>query len=211
MKKLLVLSGLVWCTLQNNVQAQTAAGSLKWDAKFSAGFSAGNPTEKDFLSNGITAFHNHIPWNLEVKRSLVKSITSGISINKRGFEGTFFTQKQKFSSTGFSPVLLYNLKDLLIIGGGPSVYFIRHKDYNVNSKLVDKMSKIGFELKSSFRFPQKSRFYSHIDASYSYVGRVKQFEFCDVTAKPDNDVLFYYARNINMSYMLFGLGIGYRL
>jgi urocanate hydratase len=216
-KKLFVLIGLILYTLQNIAQIQTANKPLKWDLKFSTGFSLDNPTEKDFTSNewwppsAITSIHNHIPWNLEVKRSLVKNVTYGISINKRGFEGTFFTQKQKFSSTGFSPVIIYNLKDLFLIGGGPSVYFVRHKDFNPDSKLVYKMSKIGFELKSSFRFPQKSRFYAQIDASYCFVGKIKQFEFIDVTAGPNDDVLFYYARNISMSYIYFGIGIGFRL
>jgi hypothetical protein len=216
-KKLLVLLGFALCTLQNNAQIQTATKPKKWDLKFSIGFPVDNPTEKDFTSNGgwppsaITSFHNHIPWNLEVKRSLVKNITSGISVNKRGFEGTFFTQKQRFNSTGFSPVILYNLKDLFLIGGGPTVYFVRHKDYNPNTKLVYKMSKIGFELTSSFRFPQKSRFYTQIDANYFYAGKIKQFEFCDVTAGQNDDVLFYYARNISMSYLYFGIGIGFRL
>jgi hypothetical protein len=216
-KTLLVLLLLILCTLQNIAQIQTATKTLKWDVKFSAGFSLDNPTEKDFTRDGwgtpsaITSIHNHIPWNLEVKRSLVKNVTYGISINKRGFEGTFFTQKQKFSSTGFSPIILYNLKDLFLIGGGPSVYFVRHKDYNPDSKLVYKMSKIGFELTSSFRFPQKSRFYSQIDASYCYVGKIKQFEFCDVTAGPKDDVLFFYASKISMSYIYFGIGIGFRL
>lgn len=215
--KLLVLTGLLLCTLQNNAQVHTVTKQFKWDLKFSTGFSLDNPTEKDFTNSGgwpssaITSIHNHIPWNLEVKRSLVKNVTCGISINKRGIEGTFFTQKQKFNSTGLSPVIIYNLKDLFLIGGGPSVYFIRHKDYNPDSKLVYKMSKIGFELTSSFRFPQKSRLYTQIDASYCYVGKVKQFEFCDVTAGPKDDVLFYYARNISMSYLYFGIGIGFRL
>jgi len=216
-KKLLMLLVLILCTLQNFAQIPTATKPVKWDLKFSAGFSLDNPTEKDFTSNNwwppsaISSFHNHIPWNLEVKRSLVKNVTYGISINKRGFEGTFFTQKQKFSSTGFSPIIIYNLKDLFLIGGGPSVYFVRHKDYNPYSKLVYKMSKIGFELTSSFRFWQKSRFYTQIDARYCYVGKIKQFEFCNVTAGPNDDVLFYYARNISMSYIYIGIGIGFRL
>ncbi len=214
-KIILVLSGLVFFTLQNNGQIETAAKPLKWDLKFSIGFSVDNPTEQDFTgyglpSSAITSFQNHMPWNLEFKRSLGKNVISGISINKRGFEGTFFTQKQIFNSTGFSPILLYNLKDIFLIGGGPSVYLVRHKDFNPNSKLVYKMPKIGFELTSSIRFPKKSRFYSQIDASYNYMGRVQKFEFCDVTAEPDNDVLFYYARNINMNYFYFGIGIGIR-
>jgi hypothetical protein len=214
-KKLIVLSGLALFTLQNYAQIQTAAKPLKWDLKFSIGFSVDNPTEKDFTTFGlpstaITSFHNHMPWSLEAKRSLAKNVTSGISITKRGFEGTFFTQKQKFNSTGISPIVLYNLKDIFLIGGGPSVYFVRHKDFNPNSKLVYKMSKIGFELKSSFRFPQKSRFYSQIDASYNYMGKIKKFEFTDVTAEPSDNILLYYARNINMSYFYFGIGIGIR-
>jgi hypothetical protein len=217
MKKKLLLLGLILCTLQNIAQIQTATKPLKWDLKFSTGFSLDNPTEKDFTSYGwwppsaITSIHNHIPWNLEVKRSLVKNVTYGISITKRGFEGTFFTQKQKFNSTGFSPIILYNLKDIILIGGGPSVYVVKHKDYNPNSISVYKMSKIGFELVSSFRFPQKSRFYTQIDASYCYVGKVKQFEFCDVTAGPNDDVLFFYAENMSMSYIYIGIGIGFRL
>jgi len=216
-KKLLILLGLALWTLQNNAQIQTAVKPLKWDLELSIGFSVDNPTEKDFTNYGslpssaITSFHNNLPWNLEFKRSLVKNITSGIFIKKRGFEGTFFTQKQKFSSTGFSPILLYNLKDLFLFGGGPSVYFVRHKDYNPNSKLVYKMSKIGFEITSSLRFPQKSSLYAQLDASYCFVGKIKQFEFTDVTAGPNNDVLFYYARNISMSYLYFGIGIGFRL
>lgn len=215
-KKLLILLGLALGTLQNNAQIQTASIPLKWDLKISIGFSVDNPTEKDFINNGswptstITSFHNHLPWNLEIKRSLVKNVTSGISINKRGFEGTFFTQKQKFNSTGFSSILLYNLKDLFLIGGGPSVYFVRHKDCNPNSKLVYKMSKIGFELISSFRFPQKSRFYTQLDIRYSHTGKIKQYEFTNVQARPDEEPLIYYSRDIDMNYIYFGLGIGIR-
>jgi hypothetical protein len=216
-KKLVALLILILCTLQNFAQIHTSAKPLKLDLKFSIGFPIDNPTEKDFTNAGwlpssaITSFHNHIPWNLEVKRSLVKNVSYGISVNKRGFEGTFFTQKQKFSSTGLSPIIIYNLKNLFLIGGGPAVYFVRHKDYNPNSTLVYKMSKIGFELTSSFRFPQKSRFYTQIDARYCYAGKIKQFEFCNVTAGPNDDVLFYYARNISMSYLYTGIGIGLRL
>jgi hypothetical protein len=216
-KILLILLVLALWTSQNNAQIQTTSKPLKWDLKVSIGFSVDNPTEKDFTNYGswppsaITSFHYNLPWNLEVKRSLAKNITSGISIKKRGFEGTFFTQKQKFSSTGLSPLLLYNLKDLFLIGGGPSVYIVRHKDYNPNSILVYKMSKIGFELTSSLRFPQKSRLYAELDASYCFVGKIKQFEFTDVTAGSNDDVLFFYARNISMSYIYFGIGIGLRL
>jgi hypothetical protein len=216
-RKLLVLLVFILCPLQNFAQIQTATKPLKWEFKFSTGFSLGNPTEKDFTINNwwppsaISSIHNHIPWNLEVKRSLVKNVTYGISINKRGFAGTFFTQNQKFSSTGFSPIIIYNLKGLFLVGGGPSVHFVRHKDYNPYSKLVYKTSKIGFELSSSFRLPQKSRFYTQIDARYCYVGKIKQFEFCNVTAGPDDDVLFYYSRNISMSYVYIGIGIGFRL
>ena len=215
-KKLIMLFGFALCTLQNNAQIQSATVPLKWDLKLSIGFGVNNPTVKDFTNDGlwptsaISSFYNHIPWNLEVKRSLAKNVLSGISITERGFEGTFFTQKQKFNSTGISPIILYNLKDFFLIGGGPSVYLVRHKDFNTNSKLVYNMPKIGFELTSSFRFPQKSRFYSQIDAGYNYMKRIKKFEFTNVTAEPDDDILLYYARNINMSYLYFGIGIGIR-
>jgi hypothetical protein len=42
------------------------------------------------------------------------------------------------------------------------------------------------------------------------MGKIKKFEFTDVTAEPSDNILLYYARNINMSYFYFGIGIGIR-
>ena len=215
--KLLVISGLLLCALQNSAQIQNAAKPLKWDLKFSGGFSVDSPTRKDFFNVGlpywsVSDFHNHLPWNFEFKRSLHNNLSAGININRRGFEGTFFTVAHKFNSTGISPVLLYNLKDMFFIGGGPSVYAVRQKSfYNQSSKLVYKMLKVGFESELSFKFPLNSKFYTQIDASYCYAGKNKVFEFMDVQSGLNVEPLFYYARNISLSYIYFGIGMGYRL
>jgi len=216
-KWIIIFQALILCTFQINAQEKITGKPRKWDVKISMGFPFDNPTKEDFTAAGqlpssaVKSFHDNTPWNLEVNRKLPKNFTAGISVNRRGFEGTFFTQRQKFSSTGISPVFHYNLKDIFLIGAGPSVYLVIHKDYNPNSALAYRMATVGFELTSSLRFPRKSRFYVQAEATYCKAGKIEKFEFCDVTAGSGDDILFYYARNISMSYMYIGIGIGLRL
>lgn len=215
--RFIIISLLISYTFLSNAQVQKRANPAKWDLKFSVGLSMGNPTRKDFFNEGlpdwsITDYNNHLPMSFEVTRSLKNKLSTGINISRRGFEGTFFTVSHKFISTAVAPVLQYNIKDLLFIGGGPAIYFVRQRSsYNPEDDLLYKMLKFGFESELSLRIPGKSRLYFQINASYFYAGRNKVFEFMDVQSGINAEPLFYYARNMSLSYSYFGAGIGLRL
>jgi hypothetical protein len=216
-KVLLVIALLLLFPFHSNAQVQNPAKPKKWNLQFSAGASAIYPSEKDFFKAGlpywsISDFHNHLLWNYELSRTLGNKFSAGINSVRREFDGRVFTVLHKFITTGVSPILIYNIKDILYIGGGPSVYFVRQKSsYNHDNDLVYKMLKFGFESELSFRFPKKSRFYTHIDASYQYAGKNKVFEFMDVQSGRNVEPLFYYVRDLRLSYLYLGLGIGIRL
>jgi hypothetical protein len=202
---------------------------FKWNLSFTAGKYLGGPShslERAMIIAGFNAptlsmlTHSYIiypltettispeSWSMEVDRSINNNLVGGIC-----FSGTEPTETFGHTEAGeyldiiikmksISPVIMYNFKHCLLIGGGPALNYIYSRTY-VNNGFHAK-STIGLILKTSVSVPAKTRIFVKAEMQGRLAGKQK------IGPIDINGAVFPESK-IDMNYFYFGIGIGIRL
>jgi hypothetical protein len=197
MKRFLILFILVTCLYLSGKSVQDER-NVKWNFSVSAGssFSLKNPGLPGPL-NGIF-LRGLVSTFFEVDRKIMPNLSIGLTSGTSMFsKSSFFSSPvdTRIEIKEISPVIQYNFRNMVLIGAGPVFYDL---------VFPSELNKAGFIVKSTFKYPLKSRVYAKIDTQYRHSGIIDRiFELYGHKS-------FYYD-NVNTNHFYLGFGLGLRL
>jgi hypothetical protein len=212
-KEYWLLCCLILVSLQNVAQTKTTDEFSRWTLNFSVGKSLFSPSKEDFLNGlpnqAISTYNTHIPWYIELSRSLDESLALSISIDKIGYRGIFFDIPHDFKTIGLTPAVNYNFKNIFDVGLGPSIYVIKQKPHYTTHSTKNQTSKFGFEIKAALTLIDVQEIIWQLNAKYCFIDKENNFEMADQDA-PQYKQFIYYPK-VNMSYAYIGVNLGFRI
>jgi opacity protein-like surface antigen len=212
-----LISFLILTTASLFSQVNSNDKQFKWNIEFTGGQLIGGPNQDlktAVIEEGYTSdlvLNNKLSWSVDANRRIISNLrfdlvmsTSQCNMNFKIGNAEWLISK--FRITTISPLLIYNFRDFIFIGGGPGIYLIRYLWYDYMGQ-DGNYHKLGLLLKSTLEFPRKTRFFAKVDFQYRYIGSINNVPF---SWQGRHGEIYYQSDKIGMNNIYFGFGIGIR-
>jgi hypothetical protein len=218
-RKLIFLCVLTSLIPQLSAQEIIGDKYFNWSFNISSNLLLSGPSSslknimlKSGLMNGPTSIKSRMPFRFEAARYINNNISVGINVGSSFLVKTdtwsFNRANIDFKTNTISTNILYNYRNFLFLGGGPSINFI--SIYIPSNLGYSRYCKIGMGALASIEFPRKTKIYAKLNLQYNLVGRVDLGKIYLGQHRGS-----YYSEingnNLSMNYLQLSFGFGIRI
>lgn len=124
----------------------------------------------------------------------------------RGYNSNVGRLNIEHSLRSVSPQLTLGVYDIISLGAGPALYFLKIRDTKIDT--FQKHNKIGADISLNFRIPKKSLFFVTLDLNFKWVGTYSVGPY----SKSFNDTVETFRETkVNYNHLSVGYGFGLRI